>query len=127
MWRRYLLTLSVFLTILALNGSNARGSQPARINISPWGFAHPPVNLEIIVHIDKDARNRGASIIVMSDSYFSESDVQLDGANAPFLIRREVRHLGVGTYQAFLELRQWTGSSWKVQTFKSELLEVVGG
>ena len=124
--QRTLLTLSVLLMILALNGSTTRGATAARISISPWGKVFPPAHISIVVHIDRDTANRSASIILQSDSYFSESDVELDGASAPFLISREVNGLGVGNYQAFLELRQWTGSSWKTLTAKSERLEVVG-
>lgn len=124
-WKRPLLILSVLLATLALNGSNARGEAAARINIAPWGFAHPPVKLDIIVHIDRDKRNRSATIVLNSDGYYSSSDIQLDGDKAPFLFRREVPRLGPGLYQAFLELHQWTGSSWKTETFKSETLEVL--
>lgn len=121
--KRSLLTLSVLLTILALNGSKARGEAAARINITPWGHANAPVDLEMVAHIDRNDANRAAVFTLVSEDYISESTVALDGDKAPFILRRTIRGLREGRYQAFLELQRWEGK-WKVEQFKSEVLEV---
>lgn len=121
--KRSLLTLSVLLTILALNGSNPRGEAAARINISPWGHANAPVDVEIVAHIDRNSSNRAAIITLASEDYQSDSTVVLDGDKAPFILRRTIRGLHEGRYQAFMELQRWEGK-WKIEHFRSEVLEV---
>lgn len=118
-----LLTLSVMLMILALNGSNPRGEAAARVNITPWGHANAPVDVEIVAHIDRNPANREALITLISEDYQTESRITLDGDKAPLLLRRKITRLREGRYQAFLELRRWEGK-WKIEQFKSEVLEV---
>lgn len=118
-----LLTLSVMLMILALNGSNPRGEAAARVNITPWGHANAPVDIEVVAHIDRNVANRAAIITLVSEDYQSDSTVVLDGDKAPFILRRTVRGLREGHYQAFLELQRWEGK-WRIEQFKSEILEV---
>ena len=118
-----LLTLSVMLMILALNGSNPRGEAAARVNITPWGHANAPVDIEVVVHIDRNVANRAAIITLVSEDYQSDSTVVLDGDKAPFILRRKITGLREGHYQAFLELQRWEGK-WKIEQFKSEVLEV---
>tara|TARA_R110000868_G_scaffold24258_2_gene96126 strand:- start:1741 stop:2082 length:342 start_codon:yes stop_codon:yes gene_type:complete len=111
------------LTILALNGSNPRGEAAARINLTPWGHANAPVDVEVVVHVDRNPSNRAAVITVVSENYQSASTAVLDGDKAPFLLRRKISGLREGHYQAFLELQRWEGK-WKIEQFKSEVLEV---
>lgn len=119
-WKRSLLTLSVMLTILALNGSTLRGTAPASIHISPWGYAFPPVDITVTMHIEKDSKNISASLLIAGPDYYSDSDFPLDGPAIFFT--RTIRDLRLpGTYQAFLQIHRANGD---VKQFKSETLQL---
>jgi hypothetical protein len=100
--KRLLIVLAGLL-LLALPPTSG-ASSPFSIDITPWGFAHPPVDMHVHVHIERNAKYRWAAVIIRSEDYFRESDFSVAGEGAPTIFNFDCRNLREGKYQGFVEI-----------------------
>lgn len=115
-------TIAVLALLMGFLPRPSAGASSLTIAIAPFGFARSPVDLRIDIHIERNAKNRWAAVILNSDDYFSESDFPVPGESAPMhwsFVRSGLRE---GVYQAYVELHQADG---KISFAKSLTLEVL--
>ena len=67
------------------------------VKCSP-AIAFAPANLIVRAMIESDAGNRAVQIVAESDDFYSSSEVQLNGENAPRTNMFELRSLPPGLY-----------------------------
>lgn len=72
--------------------------EPLKIKVSPT-VSFAPANLVVRTTIEASAENRVVEVAAESDDFFSSSQFQLDGADAPHTKTFEFRNLPPGMYQ----------------------------
>jgi hypothetical protein len=95
------------------------------VHVIPHGIigAKRPT-IKVMVHIEKDEKNRGLGVEVVSAFYDSTSQRELDGLNAPATQIFTFKELPEGEYEVWATLMQWDGGKWKLEHVKGENLEV---
>lgn len=117
---------AILLAIAILIGFPAYAESPCSVKLSPTGFQSARrVNAHITVHIDRNAGNRGATLELVSEDYYTRSDFDVEGELAPVTWNFDRRDLGAGTYVAYLTLHRLVGGDWKNFTAESEKLIVL--
>lgn len=76
---------------------NSSASKPLTLNV-PRSFAMEPALLRALVRVERHADNRLLRVIIDSGSFYSSSDIQLDGADAPRHHPLTLRALPAGQY-----------------------------
>ena len=120
-WFTILTTTALLLLALPTFGATPRAS----IHIRPFGFINPPGDVNIAVRIERNPANRAASMSLVSETYFSESQWQLEGENSPVTYRFQRRGLPPGEYYAFVDVYWLEGAETKSYSTRSELLTVL--
>ena len=101
-WRpaAVLLLLLVPVTLLTGDGpllTAAGATSPVAISVSPT-TSFEPANVRVQVSVELDPENRGVRITADSDSYYSSSEILLDGDRGPRIRTLILRALPAGEY-----------------------------
>lgn len=117
--KKYLLAFLIFTSTL-------NASSQVSLHISPNGFVytrHPTVHIS--THIEKNASNRSATLELVSEDFYSKSDFEVPGEDAPINCSFDIRNLVAGEYVAYLTLHQVINGKVKNVTAESEKLTVL--
>jgi hypothetical protein len=85
------------LAILALSAGSVSAGERIGVHVTPT-VAFAPADLQVQASVVPDGENRALQIIAESHSFYSSSEIQLDGDRAPATTTVEFRSVPVGLY-----------------------------